>query len=274
MSTRPPSGWTWRRSASLPTGLSRLTTSSPAPPTSGGGRRTTCVSTPPSRWRTSSTCGSNERLPAPSATTDDRLWFKRAVFYEVLVRGFADSNDDGVGDFPGLVQHLDHLRWLGVDCIWLLPFNDSPLRDGGYDVRDHYSVLPGYGNVDDVRGLVARAQHWACGWSSTSSSTTPPTSIPGSSRRGQSTELPVPRLLRVVRYRRVATQMRASSSSTRRHPTGPGTGRPAYYWHRFFSHQPDLNYDNPEVREAVLKVMRFWLDGAWTASALTPSLPL
>src|ERR1019366_8498361 len=93
----------------------------------------------------------------PGAGDRDPLWFKRAVFYEVLVRGFADSNDDGVGDFPGLIGRLDYLRWLGVDCIWLLPFNDSPMRDGGYDVRDHYSVLASYGSVDDVRELVSRA---------------------------------------------------------------------------------------------------------------------
>ena len=72
----------------------------------------------------------------------DRTWFKRAVFYEVLVRAFYDSNSDGAGDLRGLIEQLDYLQWLGVDCLWLPPFYDSPLRDGGYDIRDFYKVLP------------------------------------------------------------------------------------------------------------------------------------
>jgi len=92
--------------------------------------------------------------PVPAS---DPLWFKRAVYYELLVRAFADSNGDGVGDFRGLIGHLDYLEWLGVDCIWLLPFNQSPLRDGGYDISDYYDVLPDYGTVDDVREFVAKA---------------------------------------------------------------------------------------------------------------------
>jgi len=87
----------------------------------------------------------------------DPLWFRKAVFYEMLVRAFADSNDDGIGDFPGLCQHLDYLQWLGIDCIWLLPFNRSPMRDGGYDISDYYEVHPDYGDVDDVRNLVREA---------------------------------------------------------------------------------------------------------------------
>src|ERR1700682_3775424 len=91
------------------------------------------------------------------ALPEDRTWFKRAVFYVVLVRAFYDSNSDGAGDLRGLTEQLDYLNWLGVDCLWLLPFNDSPLRDGGYDIRDYYSVLAEYGNVEDVRELVAKA---------------------------------------------------------------------------------------------------------------------
>ena len=86
--------------------------------------------------------------------TDDPLWFKRAIFYEVLVRGFRDSNDDGTGDIRGLTEKLDYLEWLGIDCLWLLPFYDSPLRDGGYDIRDYYAVLPEYGTVEDVAELL------------------------------------------------------------------------------------------------------------------------
>ena len=91
----------------------------------------------------------------PSA--EDPLWFQRAVFYEVLIRGFFDGNDDGVGDIPGLISKLDYLQWLGVDCLWLLPFYPSPMRDGGYDISDYYSVHPDSGTVDDLRRLMAEA---------------------------------------------------------------------------------------------------------------------
>ena len=85
----------------------------------------------------------------PRTLPEDRTWFKRAVFYEVLVRAFYDSNSDGSGDLRGLTEQLDYLKWLGVDCLWLPPFYDSPLRDGGYDIRDFYKVLPEFGTVDD-----------------------------------------------------------------------------------------------------------------------------
>ena len=87
----------------------------------------------------------------------DHRWFKNAVFYEVSVRSFQDSNGDGIGDIPGLTSRLDYLQWLGVDCIWILPIFESPLRDGGYDVSDFYSVHPDYGTVDDVRHLLEEA---------------------------------------------------------------------------------------------------------------------
>ena len=91
----------------------------------------------------------------------DALWFKTAVFYELYVRSFYDSNADGYGDFRGLTEKLDYLEWLGIDCIWLLPFYQSPLRDGGYDISDFYSILPEYGNLNDFRVFleVARARN-------------------------------------------------------------------------------------------------------------------
>jgi len=88
---------------------------------------------------------------------EDPLWFKRAVFYELSVRAFHDGNDDGIGDFAGLIGKLEYLEWLGVDCVWLLPFQQSPLRDGGYDISDYRTVLADYGNVDDVARLVDEA---------------------------------------------------------------------------------------------------------------------
>ena len=88
---------------------------------------------------------------------NDREWYKRAVFYEVLVRAFADSNGDGTGDLRGLIDKLDYLSWLGVDCLWLPPFYDSPLRDGGYDIADYRKVLPEFGNVEDFVALLDAA---------------------------------------------------------------------------------------------------------------------
>jgi maltose alpha-D-glucosyltransferase/alpha-amylase len=87
----------------------------------------------------------------------DRTWFQRAVFYEVLVRAFADSNGDGSGDLRGLIGQLDYLKWLGVDCLWLPPFYDSPLRDGGYDIRDFYKVLSDFGTVEDFVAVLDEA---------------------------------------------------------------------------------------------------------------------
>ena len=88
---------------------------------------------------------------------DDPNWFKQAVFYEVLVRGFYDSDGDGTGDLEGITQKLDYLEWLGVDCLWLLPFYESPLRDGGYDISDFFSVLPAYGDVAAAARLIEEA---------------------------------------------------------------------------------------------------------------------
>ena len=95
--------------------------------------------------------------PVSGTASKDVRWYQRAVFYEVLVRGFFDSNNDGNGDIQGIVSKLDYLSWLGVDCIWLLPFYQSPLRDGGYDISDYWTVLPEYGQVADVAQLVDEA---------------------------------------------------------------------------------------------------------------------
>ena len=94
---------------------------------------------------------------APGRSKADDLWFQRAVFYEVLTRGFSDHNDDGTGDLQGLIGKLDYLQWLGVDCLWLLPFYSSPLRDGGYDISDFFTVLPEYGNLGDAALLIEEA---------------------------------------------------------------------------------------------------------------------
>ena len=92
-----------------------------------------------------------------TATGDNHDWYRDAVFYEIYVRGFFDSDGDGVGDFRGLTSKLDYLEWLGVDCLWLLPFYESPLRDGGYDISDYYAVLRDYGTLEDFRDFLAAA---------------------------------------------------------------------------------------------------------------------
>jgi maltose alpha-D-glucosyltransferase/alpha-amylase len=198
--------------------------------------------------------------PAERATSDDPLWFKRAVFYEVLVRGFADSNGDGIGDFPGLVQRLDYLRWLGVDCIWLLPFSDSPMRDGGYDVKDHYSVLPSYGSVDDVRELVTRAH--AMGMRVVMDLVVNHTSDQHlwfqSARASPDSPYRDYYVWSATKSRYADARIIFVDAETSNWTWDDSAH--AYYWHRFFSHQPDLNYDSPKVREEVMNIARFWLD--------------
>jgi maltose alpha-D-glucosyltransferase / alpha-amylase len=190
----------------------------------------------------------------------DPHWYKRAVFYEVLVRSFKDSNGDGNGDLLGLTEKLDYLAWLGVDCIWLPPFFTSPLRDGGYDVSDYNDVLPEFGTLGDFVEFVDAAH-----------------------LRG----------IRVI----IDFVMNHTSDqhpwfqASRNDPDGPfgdfyvwadtdeayadariifvdteasnwtyDPVRKQYFWHRFFSHQPDLNYENPRVQDAMVEALKFWLD--------------
>jgi len=191
----------------------------------------------------------------------DPLWYKDAIIYEVPVKSFHDSNNDGIGDFPGLMQRLDYLQDLGVTCLWLLPFFPSPLRDDGYDISDYMSVHPSYGTLEDFqrfldaahdRGLQVmielvinhssdqhpwfqRARH----------------APPGSTERNYYVWSDTDQKYKDARIIFTDTE----KSNWTWDPVAQ-----AYYWHRFFSHQPDLNYDNPAVLEEVLTVMRYWLD--------------
>ncbi|MFZ0159665.1 MAG: maltose alpha-D-glucosyltransferase [Kineosporiaceae bacterium] len=191
---------------------------------------------------------------------NDPNWYRKAVFYEVLVRAFADSKGSGSGDFNGLMSKLDYIQWLGVDVIWLPPFYASPLRDGGYDISDYNAVLPEYGTLPDFQEFVTQAH-----------------------ARG----------LRVITDLAVNHTSDAHPwfQSSRSDPEGPygdfyvwsdtdekyadariifvdtetsnwtfDPVRRQYFWHRFFAHQPDLNFANPEVQEAMLDVIRFWMD--------------
>jgi maltose alpha-D-glucosyltransferase / alpha-amylase len=188
------------------------------------------------------------------------LWFKTAVFYEIHTRAFFDSSDDGSGDFRGLAQKLDYLQWLGIDCIWLLPFYPSPLRDGGYDIAQFKDVHPDFGTLDDFRTFVEQAHERGMRVIADlvmnhTSSEHPWFQESRSSRDSPKRDWYVwsddPG--RYPDARIIFVDSEASNWTW-----DPLAGQ--YYWHRFFHHQPDLNYDNPEVEAAMLDVLRFWLD--------------
>jgi maltose alpha-D-glucosyltransferase/alpha-amylase len=201
--------------------------------------------------------------PVPDFTLEqprDPDWYRRAVFYEVVVRGFQDSNGDGTGDIRGLTSRLEYLQWLGIDCVWLLPLYSSPLRDGGYDISDYMQILPEYGNIGDFVELIKESH-----------------------KRG----------IRIIAdlVMNHTSDQHPWFQASRTDPDGPygdfyvwaddperysdariifvdtetsnwtfDPVRGQYYWHRFFSHQPDLNFENPRVQDAMIEVLRFWLD--------------
>ena len=188
------------------------------------------------------------------------LWFKRAVFYEIHIRGFFDGNADGSGDFRGLIEKLDYLQWLGIDCVWLLPMYNSPLRDGGYDISDFLTIHPDYGTVADFTEFVEQAHQRGIRVIADlvinhTSSEHPWFQESRANRDGPKGDWYVwsdtDEAYRDARVIFVDTEPSNWSFDS---------VRGQYYWHRFFHHQPDLNYENPEVQEAMLDVLRFWLD--------------
>src|SRR5262245_50960416 len=237
--------------------------------TSGVASGTTCGST--LRFDKATSCISiaiematlpiSSESASPAPAFDDPLWYKDAIIYQAHVKAFFDSNNDGIGDFQGLTRKLDYLQGLGVTCIWLLPFFPSPLKDDGYDISDYHSVHPSYGTLDDFRAFVRaaherrikvlielvvnhtsdqhpwfqRARHAPAGsperafyvWSDTDKKFPETRIIFTETEKSNWTFDPVAR---------------------------------QYFWHRFFSHQPDLNHNNPAVVNAVIDVMKFWLD--------------
>ena len=195
------------------------------------------------------------------ASATDPLWYKDAIIYELHVRAFADSNNDGIGDFPGLLSRLDYLQDLGVTCIWLLPFFPSPLRDDGYDISNYTDVNPSYGTLNDFKAFLDAAHqrgmqvmielvvnHTSDQHPWFKAARLAP---PGSPQRDMYVWSDTDQKYKDARI--IFTDTEKSNW------TWDETAK-AYYWHRFFSHQPDLNYDNPLVMEEVLKAMRFWLD--------------
>ncbi|WP_240930749.1 maltose alpha-D-glucosyltransferase [Isoptericola sp. BMS4] len=192
--------------------------------------------------------------------SDDPEWYRRAVFYEVLVRAFSDSGDAGAGDLRGITHRLDYLQWLGVDALWLPPFYPSPLRDGGYDVADFTSVAGQYGTLADFTDLVAEAHargirvvvdlvmnHTSDQHPWFQASRSDPDGLYGDFYVWSDDD---------TRYE--GARIIFVDTETSNWTFDPV--RRQFFWHRFFSHQPDLNFTNPHVGEAMLDVARFWLD--------------
>jgi len=195
-----------------------------------------------------------------SRLVDDPRWFQHSVFYEVLIRGFFDSNADGTGDIAGLTAKLDYLAWLGVDCLWLLPFYQSPLRDGGYDISDFFTVLPSYGDLGDVVRLVEEAHHRGIRIIADLVMNHTSDQHPWFAESRQDRTNPKADWYMWADDDQGYPDARIIFVDTERSNWAFDPVRQQYYFHRFFSHQPDLNYDSPEVRDAMLDVVRFWLD--------------
>jgi len=192
--------------------------------------------------------------------TSDPLWYKDAVIYQLHVKTFADGNGDGVGDFKGLTGKLSYLRDLGLNCLWLLPMYPSPFRDDGYDIADYCSIHPSYGTLDDFAEFLdaAHAHRLRVVTELVLNHTSDQHTWFKEARRSRDD----PRRDWYVwsdtddRYAGV----RIIFVDTERSNWAWDADSKQYYWHRFFSHQPDLNYDNPLVREEMWNVMKFWLD--------------
>jgi maltose alpha-D-glucosyltransferase/alpha-amylase len=204
--------------------------------------------------------------PQESATpagliVDDPLWYKDAVIYQLNVKSFYDSNDDGIGDFRGLTSKLEYIRDLGVNTIWLMPFYPSPLKDDGYDIADYTDIHPQFGTLDDFRAMLLEAHRLGLKvvteliinhtsdqhpWFQAARK-----APAGSPERDFYVWSDTDQKYLGTRIIFIDTE----SSNWTWDPVAK-----AHYWHRFFSHQPDLNFDNPQVLNAVLQIMRFWLD--------------
>jgi maltose alpha-D-glucosyltransferase/alpha-amylase len=193
-------------------------------------------------------------------TVVDDPWYKDAILYELHVKAFQDGNADGIGDFSGLTARLDYLETLGIDCVWLLPFYPSPLRDDGYDIADYYDVSPHYGSMADFerflkeagrRGIRVIADLVVNHTSDQHPWFQEARRDASSAKRSYYVWSADDKKYRDARIIFVDTE--------KSNWTWDPTAR-AYYWHRFFGHQPDLNYDNPEVRREMLAAMEFWLD--------------
>jgi len=195
-----------------------------------------------------------------SVGKEETLWFKDAVFYELSVRSFYDGNGDGIGDFPGLIQKLDYLEDLGITTVWLLPFYPSPLKDDGFDITDHCAVHPDYGTLNDFKQFLKEAHRRGIKviielilnhtsdqhpWFSKAKR-----ARPGSRQRNYYVWSDTS-----DKYKEARIVLNGEESSN----WAWDTVAKSFYWHRFFSHQPDLNYESPDVQMEIMKIADFWL---------------
>jgi maltose alpha-D-glucosyltransferase/alpha-amylase len=196
-----------------------------------------------------------------AAGAGDALWYKDAVIYQLHVKAFFDSNDDGIGDFRGLTSKLEYVRDLGVDTIWLMPFYPSPLKDDGYDVADYHNVHPQYGTRHDFRQFVREAHQLGLRVITElvvnhTSDQHPWFQAARRAPRGTAKHNYYVWSDDAKRY--AGTRIIFTDTESSNWAWDDVAKR--YYWHRFFSHQPDLNFDNPQVLKAVFRAMRMWLD--------------
>jgi len=190
----------------------------------------------------------------------DNFWYKDAIFYELQVKSFYDSNGDGMGDFRGLIEKLDYLQELGIDCIWVTPFYPSPLKDDGYDIADYYNVHPDYGTTQDFKAFVKEAhrRHMKVMTDLVLNHTSDQHPWFQEARSDRKS----PRRNYYVwsdTDQRFQDARIIFTDTERSNWTWDPVAK-QYFWHRFFSHQPDLNFDNPRVRRSMFKVLRHWLE--------------
>jgi len=196
----------------------------------------------------------------PSTLTDNPLWYKDAIIYETHIRSFYDSDDNGMGDLRGLTSKLEYLKNLGITAIWLLPFYPSPLKDDGYDIADYFAVHPDYGTIGDFRAFLRRAHDIGI------------RVITELVLNHTSDQHPWFKRARAAKPGSPWRNFYVWSNTPDKYPEARiifqdfensnwawDPVAKAYYWHRFYSHQPDLNYDNPLVRKAILRALDFWL---------------
>ena len=191
---------------------------------------------------------------------EDSLWFKDAVFYELSVRSFYDSDGDGIGDFQGLIQKLDYLEDLGITTIWLLPFYPSPLKDGGFDITDHCNVHPDYGTLSDFKAFLKAAHkkgiHVIIELIMNHTSDQHPW-FEKSRRARQGSRLKNYYVWSETteKYKEARIMFPSEESAN----WSWDSVSKSFYWHRFFSHQPDLNYESPDVQLEMMNIVDFWL---------------
>src|SRR5215470_10296449 len=223
-------------------------------------------------------------------TSVDPLWYKDAIIYELHVKTFCDSDGDGMGDFRGLMEKLDYLQELGVTAIWLLPFYPSPMRDDGYDIADYFDVNPNFGTLDDFRAFLdaahqrnlrvitelvinhtsdqnpwfqksrrAVARYGVAAASAERGDAAASAGPPGVDATGYNDDLAYKDF---YVWNDTAEKYKDARIIFKDFETSNWAWDPvakAYYWHRFYSHQPDLNFENPEVQRALFQVVDFWL---------------